>query len=94
MKNKKLNDITRNFLLNEGTSSQPSLKSRLFSLEEMVSTLIGRTVSENRKLEIIREQISNLKKDIRRLEERNSLLEEENKELQEKLVILEENKEE
>ena len=94
MKDNKLDTVIRNFLLNEGNFSNPSLKSRLFSLEEMVSSLVGRTMSENRKLEIIREQISNLKKDVRRLEERNSLLEDENKQLQEKLMILEENKEE
>lgn len=94
MKTNKLDTVIRHFLLNEGNSSNPSLKSRLFSLEEMISSLVGRTMSENRKLEIIREQISNLKKDVRRLEERNSLLEDENKQLQEKLMILEENKEE
>jgi len=94
MKNNELDTVIRNFLLNEGNLKNPSLKSRLFSLEEMVSSLVGRTMSENRKLEIIREQLSNLKKDVRRLEERNSLLEEENKQLQEKLTILEESKEE
>jgi chromosome segregation ATPase len=94
MKTTKFDTIVRNFLLNEGEKVRPSLKSRLLSLEEMISSLVGRSMSENRKLEIVKEQLSNLKKDVRRLEERNSLLEEENKQLQEKLTILEESKEE
>jgi predicted nuclease with TOPRIM domain len=94
MKTTKFDTIVRNFLLNEGEKVRPSLKSRLLSLEEMISSLVGRSMSENRKLEIVKEQLSNLKKDVRRLEERNSLLEDENKQLQEKLTILEESKEE
>jgi len=94
MKTTKFDTIVRNFLLNEGEKVRPSLKSRLLSLEEMISSLVGRSMSENRKLEIVKEQLSNLKRDVRRLEERNSLLEEENKQLQEKLTILEESKEE
>ena len=94
MKTTKFDTIVRNFLLNEGEKVRPSLKSRLLSLEEMISSLVGRSMSENRKLEIVKEQLSNLKKDVRRLEERNSLLEVENKQLQEKLTILEESKEE
>ena len=94
MKTTKFDTIVRNFLLNEGEKVRPSLKSRLLSLEEMISSLVGRSMSENRKLEIVKEQLSNLKRDVRRLEERNSLLEVENKQLQEKLTILEESKEE
>jgi len=90
----KLNSLTRNFLLNEGKNPPPSIKSRLFNLEEMISSIVGRSMSENRKLEIIREQFSSLRRDVRRLEEKNSLLEQENRELQEKLTILEESKEE
>ena len=94
MKFDKLNDLTRKFLLNEGENSKPSLKSRLLALEEMLSSIVGRSVSENRKLEIIKEQVSSVKREVRRLEEKNFLLEEENKQLQEKLTLLEENKEE
>lgn len=94
MKITELNDLTRKFLLSESEKSNPSLKSRFLALEEMLSSIIGRTVSENRKLEIIKEQISSVKREVRRLEERNFLLEEQNKELQEKLTLLEESKEE
>jgi chromosome segregation ATPase len=94
MKLDKLNDLTRKFLLNEGSNVNPSLKSRFLALEEMLSNIVGKSISENRKLEIIKEQISSVKREVRRLEEKNFLLEEQNKELQEKLTLLEESKEE
>ena len=94
MKTSKLDRIIRNFILNEGTSEHPSLKSRLFALEEMLDSISGKTVSEIRRLEVIREQVKSIKRDVKRLEENNFLLEEENKTLKEKLMILEENKEE
>lgn len=93
MNNNKLDKIIRNFLLNESEKTNPSVRARILHLEEVVSSLVGKSLSENRKLEIIREQLSSLKRDVRRLEERNTLLEEENKQLQEKLTLLEENKE-
>lgn len=94
MKNSKLNDLTRKFLLNEGDLSNPTIKSRLMALEELLTKISGKSLTEFRRLEIIREQVKELKRDIRKLEERNFLLEQENKDLQEKLTLLEENKEE
>lgn len=94
MKNSKLNDLTRKFLLNEGDLSNPTIKSRLMALEELLTKISGKSLTEFRRLEIIREQLKELKRDIRKLEERNFLLEQENKDLQEKLTLLEENKEE
>jgi cell shape-determining protein MreC len=94
MKINKLNDLTRKFLLNEGDSSNPTLKSRLMALEELLSKISGKSLTEFRRLEIIREQVKEIKRDIRRIEERNFILEQENKNLQEKLTLLEESKEE
>lgn len=94
MKISKLNDITRKFLLNESDLSNPTIKSRLMALEELLTKISGKSLTEFRRLEIIREQVKELKRDIRKLEERNFLLEQENKNLQEKLTLLEENKEE
>ena len=93
MKNSKLNDIVKNFLMNEGEKKQPSIKSRFLALEEMLSNVLGRSLSERRRLEVIKEQFSTLRRDVRRLEEKMVLLESENQELSEKLKILEESKE-
>lgn len=94
MKNSKLDDIIKKFLLAEGQISAPSIKSRFLALEEMLSGFSGRTLSEIRRIEIIGEQLRGLKKEVRRLEESKSILEEENKELKEKLTLLEGNQEE
>lgn len=94
MKISKLNDLTRKFLLNESDSTNPTIKSRLMALEELLTKISGKSLTEFRRLEIIREQVKELKRDIRKLEEKNFLLEQENKNLQEKLTLLEENKEE
>ena len=94
MKKHKLDKIVRDFILNEGDNSLPTLKSRISTLQEMVSSIVGKNITEQRKLEIIREQVSNIKKEVRRLEERNLFLEEENQLLHEKLVLVETKEEE
>ena len=94
MKLNKLNDITRKFLLSEGGQQDPTLKSRLMALEELLSNISGKSLTEFRRLEIIKEQVKEIRRDVRRLEEKNFILEQENKQLQEKLTLLEEKKEE
>jgi hypothetical protein len=94
MKFNKLNDITRKFLLNEGNQQDPTLKSRLMALEELLNNIAGKSLAEVRRLEIIKEQVKEIKRNVRRLEEKNFILEQENKQLQEKLTLLEESKEE
>lgn len=94
MKNSKLDDIIKKFLVTEGQSDVPSIRSRFLALEEMLSRITGRSLAEIRRLEIIGEQLRGLKKEVRRLEEQKSILEQENIELQEKLMLLEETKEE
>lgn len=94
MKNSNLDKIIRNFLINEGNNNNPSVKSRFLALEELLSKISGKSLSEFRRLEIIKEQLSGLKREVKKLEERNTLLEEENKQLQEKLTLLEEGREE
>ena len=94
MKNSKMNDMVRNFLVNEGALPNPSVKSRLLALEDLLARVEGKSLTEARKLEIIREQLKEVKREVKRLEEHNFILEEENKQLQEKLMLLEESKEE
>lgn len=93
MKFNKLNDITRKFLLNEANQQDPTLKSRLMALEELLNNIAGKSLAEVRRLEIIKEQVKEIKRNVRRLEEKNFILEQENKQLQEKLTLLEESKE-
>jgi len=89
----KLDNIIRKFLLlSEDASSQPSVKSRFLALEELLSKVEGKNLTEFRRLEVVKEQFRTIKKEVKKLEERNLVLETENKELQEKLVLLEESK--
>ena len=93
MSDSKLDNIIRKFLLlSEEISSQPSVKSRFLALEELLSKVEGKNLTEFRRLEVAREQFRTIKKEVKKLEERNLVLETENKELQEKLVLLEESK--
>lgn len=89
-----MDDMVRKFLVSEGMLPNPSVKSRLLALEDLLARVEGKSLTEARKLEIIREQLKEVKREVKRLEERNFVLEEENKQLQEKLVLLEESKEE
>lgn len=90
---KTLNDMTRDFLLNEGSSKEPSLKSYIQALEENLLKFEARTNTEARRLEIATEQIRGIKRHSRKLEEKLFLLESENNKLQEQLKILQEDKE-
>lgn len=94
MRSSKVNDVIRKFLVNEGVLPNPSIKSRLLALEDLLTRVEGKSLTEARKLEIIREQLKEVKREVKRLEEKNFLLEQENKELQEKLTLLEEGREE
>lgn len=90
---KTLNDMTRDFLLNEGGSKEPSLKSYIQALEENLLKFEARTNTEARRLEIATEQIRGIKRHSRKLEEKLFLLESENNKLQEQLKILQEARE-
>jgi hypothetical protein len=86
--------LQENSLLNEANQQDPTLKSRLMALEELLNNIAGKSLAEVRRLEIIKEQVKEIKRNVRRLEEKNFILEQENKQLQEKLTLLEESKEE
>lgn len=86
MSNNKFNDIVRKFLLAENRHT-PTLKNRLLTLEEMLGNIFGKNLAESRRLELAREQIRSIKRDVKRLEE-------ENKNLQEQISILQESNKE
>ena len=93
MKDSKLDKIIRNFKqLSESANVRPSVKSRFLALEELLSKVEGKNLAEFRRLEVIKEQFNRIKKEVKKLEEKNLFLEAENKELQEKLTLLEESK--
>lgn len=73
--------MTRNFILNEGNG--PSVISYIQSLAEALNAMRPNTVADSRRLEIAKENLSNVKRHFRRLEEKISFLEEELKILQE-----------
>ena len=64
-----LNDITRRFILNEG-SSAPSLASYIQSLQEIILSLSPRTQTERRRVEMAKNHLREVKKHVRRLEEK------------------------
>ena len=88
----KLDAIVSKFVQSEGKFQEPSLKSYIQSLEEILNKMEARTMTESRRLEIAKEQVRGIRKQSRRLEERMSLLENENETLQEQIKVIEENK--
>lgn len=89
---KTLNDLTRDFILNEGVVKEASLKAYIQALEENLLKLEARTNTEARRLEVMKEQIRGIKRNTRRMEEQLHLLESKNLELQEQLNLLQEKK--
>jgi hypothetical protein len=89
---KTLNDLTRDFLLNEGTIKEASLKAYIQALEENILKFEARSNTEARRLEVMKEQLRGIKRNARRLEEQLHLLESKNIELQEQLNLLQEKK--
>jgi len=83
MKNNFLDKITKSFILNERYT--PDFKSSLQALEEIVSTLNPRSNKDRGKVQLAKEQIFNLKKQFRGLNE-------ELETLRERVSVLEEYK--
>ena len=74
-----LDRMMKNFLLNEG--SGPSTISYIQALSEVLSSMTPHTVTDMRRLEVARENVLNLKRHVRRMEEKIGLLETELTEL-------------
>jgi hypothetical protein len=87
-----LNDLTREFLLNEGEKKSAPLKAWIQALEENLLKVDVKSQTEARRLEIMKEQMKEIKRGARRLEERLLVLLEENSSLQEQVKILQEGK--
>ncbi len=76
--------MTRDFIVNEGQG--PSIVSYIQSLGEALEAMHPNTVADARRLEIAKENLLNVRRHVRRLEEKVSFLEEELKILQEKKI--------
>lgn len=76
-------DLTKKFLLGEGKASEPSVLSRIQSVEETLHNILPRSQSDSRRLEMAKENVRNIRKHFKRLQK-------ENERLQEQIAVLEE----
>ena len=79
-----LDSLAKNFILSEGTG--PTVNSWIQALSENVSALKARSLSEERRIEVMKHQLRELKRSSRRLQEQVTKLEEQ-------VTLLQEDKE-
>jgi chromosome segregation ATPase len=90
--NNLLNNITWRFI-KEGTGkAQPSIRSYLQSISEIIDAVSPKSRTDERRLEIAKNHLLEVKRNVNRLEEKNTFLQEQLSELEEKVKILEEEK--
>ena len=89
MKNQ-LDKITKRFLLNE--EYDPTTLSSIQTIFEMLSSLRILSQRDTNKVEIAKEQLVKVRRQIKRIQESNRFLEEQVGTLEEKLKVLEETK--
>ena len=78
-----LRKMQSDFVINEGTVN-PSINSYIQSLADALSYVAPRTIGDSRRIEIAKENLLNIRRHVRRLEEKVGSLQEELKILQEK----------
>jgi SMC interacting uncharacterized protein involved in chromosome segregation len=69
-----LNSLTRDFIVNEGTG--PTISSWIQALSENVNSLKPRSLSEERRVEVMKHQLRELRRTSRRMQEQINKLEE------------------
>jgi chromosome segregation ATPase len=79
--NQLLNKITKNFILNEGKS--PTFSVWIQSLQDNLNSLRPKTTSDKRRVELMKHQLTELRRITRRMDEQIKKLEEEVNFLQE-----------
>lgn len=77
--------MTRDFLLGEGRAPDPSMMSHIQALEEMLGMFQSRSQSDQRRMEVVRNHLKEMKRSTRRLQMEHDAL-------QEKVNLLEEEK--
>ena len=88
--NSLLNNISWKFI-KEGT--EPSLRSYLQSISETLNAINPRSTTDYRRLEIAKQHLLEVRRNVKRLEEKVQVLEEQVKVLEEEKKVLEELKE-
>ena len=79
-----LHKITEKFLLNEGMNNSPDVMSYIQSIEEVLNLMAPISQRDNRRLEIAKENLKNIRKHNRKMQQKIISLEE-------RLKLLEEN---
>jgi len=74
-----LNKITKRFMLNEAVG--PDINSWIQSLKENLGLFKSRSVSESRRVELMKHQLAEVRRAVRRMQNEVVRLEEENKTL-------------
>lgn len=90
--NNLLNNITWRFIKEGSGKAQPSIRSYLQSISEIIDAVSPKSRTDERRLEIARNHLLEVKRNVNRLEEKNTFLQEQLNELEEKVKILEEEK--
>lgn len=85
----KLDENIAKFIRSEGKFTEPSLKSYIQSLQEILSAMEAKTMREARRIEMAKENLIGIRRQTKRLEERNSLLENQVSTLKEQIQIFE-----
>ena len=81
-----LNDLTRRFLLDEGTL-KPSVRAYVESVIRILDEVRPKSQKENRQLRVAKQHLHEIKRLNRKLEERITLLEEQVKILEEGTIV-------
>tara|TARA_Y100000310_G_scaffold177962_1_gene177963 strand:- start:837 stop:1094 length:258 start_codon:yes stop_codon:yes gene_type:complete len=76
-----LNSLTRKFIVNEGVG--PTLNSWIQSLSENINALRPRSLSEERRVEVMKHSLAELRRTARRMHDKIKMLEEQVNILQE-----------
>lgn len=90
--NNLLNNITWRFIKEGSGKAQPSIRSYLQSISEIIEAVSPKSRTDERRLEIAKNHLLEVKRNVNRLEEKNTFLQEQLNELEEKVKILEEEK--
>ena len=78
-----LNDLTRNFIKNEGKTQPKDITAYIQALKETLNTLSPKTQADHKRIEIAKEHLHEVRRGVRRIQQRVQMLEEQVKILEE-----------
>jgi len=87
-----LNKITWNFIKEGVEKKQVSTKSYIQSISEILNSISPKSMTDERRIEIAKTHLLEIKRNVNRLEEKNNFLQEQLLDLENKVKILEEEK--